>query len=744
MNSSCFQLAPIPLLVILPTTKKTTRPSTFPSPSSPAMLFSLLLLLLLVIATTVNAASTDAVAMAAFSHGIKGLPSQWQSGTDPCAQSSKWPFVSCRSGRVTSLNLANKALSGTLPSSLSNLPALTALNLQNNHFSGPLPSLSGLSSLVSVFLDSNSFSSIPPDFFSHLSSLTTISLDDNPLSPWSIPDDLQSSQSLTIFSARNTSLSGHIPAFFSTFTDLTTLKLSYNDLSGPIPLGLANLTKLQTVELVRNNLSGRVPPFNSMVNANTDGNPLIGKDISLDDNDNTNKNNSNNNNASSSSATSTTTNPSSSENSTKKLALIIILSILLVITPIAGFLWFRKKKRSNKTTSELHVISTIDQNNKGTEQLRITTTTASITPFNSSGHEGLALSYESLKQATNNFSNANILGKGGFGVVYRGDINGIPIAVKKGTSDAMGLKGKEEFYAEIEMFKKVKHRNLVALLGHCVEGNDRLLAYEFMPEGTLGQHLFRQGGRKGLTWKQRLVIALDVARGMEYLHSMAQGSFIHRDLKPSNILLDKDMRAKVSDFGLVKLVDTEKSMMTRLAGTFGYLAPEYAITGKITIKADVYAYGVILMEIIMGRKVLDESRPEEDTHLVSTFHRLYEDKQNFLNNVDTSMELDDESRREILKVAELSIYCTASDPAQRPDMSHSVSVLAPLLDHWKPAGLPASPSGSHVGSCMTLTERLERWNYGDCTTTMDLLSSINGRSSDTEYNGAVGESMNSR
>lgn len=188
----------------------------------------------------------------------------------------------------------------------------------------------------------------------------------------------------------------------------------------------------------------------------------------------------------------------------------------------------------------------------------------------------MALSYESLKQATNNFSDANILGKGGFGVVYRGDINDIPIAVKKGTSDAMGLKGKEEFYAEIEMFKKVKHRNLVALLGHCVEGNERLLAYEFMPEGTLGQHLFRQGGRKGLTWKQRLVIALDVARGMEYLHSMAQGSFIHRDLKPSNILLDKDMRAKVSDFGLVKLVDTEKSMMTRLAGTFGYLAPEYA------------------------------------------------------------------------------------------------------------------------------------------------------------------------
>ncbi|KAJ0972413.1 hypothetical protein J5N97_020372 [Dioscorea zingiberensis] len=697
------------------------------------------LFLLFVLLATVDAASTDANAMAAFSHGVQGLPAEWRSGTDPCSQSSKWPFVSCHSGRVTSLNLANKGLSGTLPSSLANLPSLTAINLQNNHLSGPLPSLSGLSSLDSVFLGANSFSSIPPDFFSNLPSLITISLDDNPLAPWTLPDDLKSSQSLSIFSARNTSLSGRIPSFFSTFTNLTILKLSYNDLSGPIPSGLANLTKLQAVELIRNNLSGKLPQFSSNVKVSTDGNPLIGKDVPVNDDDGGGGGDGGGNGHASSpdvSQPGNSSSPSSSQTGTKQVALIVALAVLLILTTVAGFFWFRKRKQRikfGKISSDPNTPPP-NQKNKEAVQLHImeqgATTNTTGTPFSSSTQDGLVLTYEALKQATNNFSDANILGKGGFGVVYRGDINGLQIAVKKGTSDAMGHKGREEFYAEIEVFKKVKHRHLVSLLGYCVEGNERFLAYEFMPEGTLGQHLFKRGGRNGLTWKQRLVIALDVARGIEYLHSMAQGSFIHRDLKPSNILLDREMRAKVSDFGLVKLVDTDKSMMTRLAGTFGYLAPEYAITGKITVKVDVYAYGVILMEMIMGRKVLDESRPEEDTHLVSTFHRCYEDKVNFLSFVDSSMELTNEVHHEIKKLAELAIHCTASDPAQRPDMSHAVTVLAPLLDEWKPTG-PPSPS---VGPSMTLSERLERWHFGDCTNTMELLSSINGRSFDEEDN----------
>jgi hypothetical protein len=192
----------------------------------------------------------------------------------------------------------------------------------------------------------------------------------------------------------------------------------------------------------------------------------------------------------------------------------------------------------------------------------------------------MVISIQVLRNVTNNFSEENILGRGGFGTVYKGELHdGTKIAVKRMESGPVGEKGLTEFMSEIAVLTKVRHRHLVALLGYCVDGNERLLVYEYMPQGTLSRHLFnaREESLKPLQWTRRLTIALDVARGVEYLHSLAHQSFIHRDLKPSNILLGDDMRAKVSDFGLVRLAPEGKfSVETKLAGTFGYLAPEYA------------------------------------------------------------------------------------------------------------------------------------------------------------------------
>lgn len=166
------------------------------------------------------------------------------------------------------------------------------------------------------------------------------------------------------------------------------------------------------------------------------------------------------------------------------------------------------------------------------------------------------MSINMLRTATNNFSESNIIGRGGFGVVYRGELeDGTQIAVKRMEAAVVSNKGLSEFQSEITVLTKVKHRHLVGLLGYCADGSERLLVYEFMPQGTLSQHLFeyRELQEKPLTWMMRLTIALDVARGLDYLHNLAHRSFIHRDLKPSNILLTDDFRAKVSDFGLVKL-----------------------------------------------------------------------------------------------------------------------------------------------------------------------------------------------
>ncbi|CAL9073205.1 unnamed protein product, partial [Musa textilis] len=168
----------------------------------------------------------------------------------------------------------------------------------------------------------------------------------------------------------------------------------------------------------------------------------------------------------------------------------------------------------------------------------------------------MVISIQVLRNVTNNFSEENILGRGGFGTVYKGELHdGTKIAVKRMEAGVMGAKGLNEFKSEIAVLTKVRHRNLVSLLGYCLAANERLLVYEYMPQGTLSRHLFewKESGFKPLEWKKRLSIALDVARGVEYLHSLAQQSFIHRDLKPSNILLGDDMKAKVADFGLVRL-----------------------------------------------------------------------------------------------------------------------------------------------------------------------------------------------
>ncbi|KAF2322928.1 hypothetical protein GH714_032105 [Hevea brasiliensis] len=299
----------------------------------------------------------------------------------------------------------------------------------------------------------------------------------------------------------------------------------------------------------------------------------------------------------------------------------------------------------------------------------------------------VVISIQVLQNVTKYFCPENELGRGGFGVVYKGELDdGTKIAVKRMESGVISSKALDEFQAEIAVFSKVRHRHLVSHLGYSIAGNERILFYEYMPQGALSKHLFHWKSLKlePLSWKRRLNIALDVARGMEYLHNLAHRSFIHGHLKSSNILLGDDFRAKVSDFGLVKLApEGEKSMLNRLAATFGYLAPEYAVTGKVTTKVDVFSFGVVLMELLTGLMARDEDRPEESQYLAAWFGHIKSDKQKLRAAIDPALEVKDETF-EISIIAELAGHCTARKPSQRPDMSHAVNVLAPLVEKWKP------------------------------------------------------------
>ncbi|KAL8160619.1 hypothetical protein V2J09_002156 [Rumex salicifolius] len=235
-------------------------------------------------------------------------------------------------------------------------------------------------------------------------------------------------------------------------------------------------------------------------------------------------------------------------------------------------------------------------------------------------HPGLSLggfsskstfTYDELAAATQGFSKANLLGQGGFGYVHKGILpNGKEVAVKSLKSGSG--QGEREFQAEVEIISRVHHRHLVSLVGYCIAGGQRMLVYEFVPNGTLEFHLHGRG-QPVMEFETRHKIALGSAKGLAYIHEDCNHRIIHRDIKTANILIDDAFEAKVADFGLAKLSsDTNQThVSTRVMGTFGYLAPEYAASGKLTDKSDVFSYGVMLLELITGKRPIDPSAEED-------------------------------------------------------------------------------------------------------------------------------------
>ncbi|KAK8648738.1 hypothetical protein V6N13_129481 [Hibiscus sabdariffa] len=279
-------------------------------------------------------------------------------------------------------------------------------------------------------------------------------------------------------------------------------------------------------------------------------------------------------------------------------------------------------------------------------------------------------SYAELKAATEDFSPANKLGEGGFGPVYKGRLDdGRAIAVKQ--LSAVSRQGKSQFVTEIATISAVQHRNLVKLYGCCIEAEQRLLVYEYLENKSLDQILF--GKKMNLNWSMRFDICLGVARGLAYLHEESRIRVVHRDVKSSNILLDSDLTPKISDFGLAKLYDDKKThISTRVAGTIGYLAPEYAMRGHLTEKTDVFAFGVVCLEIVSGRPNSDSGLEEDQMYLLEWAWHVHEQDRE-VELVDSSLSEFDEE--EVKRVIGIALMCTQTSPMQRPSMSRAVAML---------------------------------------------------------------------
>ncbi|KAJ4828228.1 hypothetical protein Tsubulata_213111 [Turnera subulata] len=307
--------------------------------------------------------------------------------------------------------------------------------------------------------------------------------------------------------------------------------------------------------------------------------------------------------------------------------------------------------------------------------------------------------FATIRTATNNFSTANKLGEGGFGPVYKGELqSGQEVAVKRlGENSGQGLR---EFKNEVIFISRLQHRNLVKLLGCCIQGDERMLIYEYMPNRSLDALIFDEESRHLLNWQKRLDIIIGIARGLLYLHRDSRLRIIHRDLKASNVLLDSDLNPKISDFGMARMFggDQTEGNTKRIVGTYGYMPPEYAIDGNFSLKSDVFSFGVILLEIVSGKKNRGFFHAEHNLNLLGHAWKLWNEERS-LELVDPSLE-NQFPESEVLRCIHVGLLCVQQKPEERPTMPTVVLMLDSESTMLPEPGRP----GFYAERCLSETE----------------------------------------
>ncbi|KAL1550999.1 putative serine/threonine-protein kinase pbl3 [Salvia divinorum] len=305
---------------------------------------------------------------------------------------------------------------------------------------------------------------------------------------------------------------------------------------------------------------------------------------------------------------------------------------------------------------------------------------------NSSAPSNISIPSYSAKSSAESLPTPSLLGEGGFGYVFKGWIDehtltaarpgsGLVIAVKKLKPE--GFQGHKEWLTEVNYLGQLRHPNLVKLIGYCSDGDNRLLVYEFMPKGSLENHLFRRGPQP-LSWATRIKVAIGAARGLSFLHE-AEEQVIYRDFKASNILLDGEFNSKLSDFGLAKAGPTgdRTHVSTQVMGTHGYAAPEYVATGRLTAKSDVYSFGVVMLELLSGRRAVDKTKVGVEQNLVDWAKPYMGDKRRLFRIMDIKLE-GQYPQKAAFTAATIAVQCLSHEAKQRPRMAEVLAKLEEL------------------------------------------------------------------
>lgn len=519
---------------------------------------------------------------------------------------------------------------------------VSALGLPSQSLSGSLStSIGNLSYLQSVLLQNNAISGSIPATIGKLEKLVTLDLSNNTFSG-EIPASLGDLKNLNYLRLNNNSLTGACPDSLSKIGGLTLVDLSYNNLSGSLPKISARTFKVVGNPLIcgpkaSNNCSAFFPEPLSLppdgLKAQSDSG-LKGHHVAV------------------------------AFGASFGAAFFIILFMGLLV-------WWRYRRNQQIF---------FDVN----EQYVLEVCLGHLKRY----------TFKELRAATDHFNSKNILGRGGFGIVYKGLLSdGTLVAVKR-LKDYNIAGGEIQFQTEVETISLAVHRNLLRLSGFCTTENERLLVYPYMPNGSVASRLRDNiHGRPALDWTRRKRISLGTARGLVYLHEQCDPKIIHRDVKAANILLDEDFEAVVGDFGLAKLLDHRDShVTTAVRGTVGHIAPEYLSTGQSSEKTDVFGFGILLLELITGQKALDFGRAvNQKGVMLDWVKKLHQDgKLSLLVDKDLKGNFD---RIELEEMVQVALLCTQFNPLHRPRMSEVLRMLEGdgLAEKWEASQMIKTP-----------------------------------------------------